>query len=430
MPNCPNCGIRVAKTANFCRKCGFNLQPSVVEDSAANEDEKGLLCPFCDKGDKLRYSKIYNSWACDRCGRYFDTPRGQVNGVRWVAPLIDEKVSYGKRRLPFRKVIVVILILAAIGVPVWWLVPTFALEVYVNPADGGVVTGAGDYHRFTDAQITAIPNECFEFTEWTGTGIANPGSSSTTGRINGADRTIIANFERYCYPPYEGHPYWEYFGRSPSYLTLDNNELATDPSWSQLKTFIEHDDTDQEIYDEVWFNCVDFSLLLHDNSETAGIKASFVEVDFVDEEVGHALNAFRTTDGRLVFVDCTGLEYSRSKYNNDTIAYIELGKEYGLISLDVVEGFSYGDYVRYMDEWEAYEKGVEEYNNELDAYDRVFYSCGGICTDEGWECNCQRLWSWYDELERWRRQLDRQYEELGGYYWESLGIVEEVRIWW
>jgi ribosomal protein L37AE/L43A len=435
MPYCPNCGIRVAKTANFCKKCGFNLKPSTVSDSTAEEDstiaksEKELLCPSCGKHDKVRWSVLNKSWICDNCGKSFDTPGGQVTDSRWVTPLFDEKVSHGKRKFSLGKVIVIILVLAAIGIPVWWLVPTFALDISVNPADGGVVTGVGDYHRFIDAQISAIPNECFEFTGWTGIGIDKPYYSPTTVRINDDDRQIVANFKRYCIPPSADHPYWEYFGRSPSYLSLYNNESATNPSWSQLKTFIEQDDTDKKIYDEYLFNCIDFSRIVHDNSEAAGIKAAYVEVDFINEEIGHALNVFETTDTGLVFIDCTGLEYSGSEYGKDTVAYVEVGKEYGLISLDVVEGFSYGNYERYMDEWEAYLIEAEDYFNESDAYDRAYYNCGGICTDEGWECSCQRLWSWHDDLERWRKQLIRQLDELGD-PWEPGGIVEEIRIWW
>ena len=35
-------------------------------------------------------------------------------------------------------------------------------------------------------------------------------------------------------------------------------------------------------------------------------RAAFVAVLFSDNEAGHALNAFRTTDRGLVYVDCTG----------------------------------------------------------------------------------------------------------------------------
>ena len=433
MPYCTNCSSEVSNTASFCPECGLKLAARAYESSEVNSRSS---CPSCGSGDKLRWSVLNKSWICDNCGRSFGTSTGFAPGG--FAPPQRElyersTASYREGGFPFSKAIAVTIILlvigTAIGVPLWWFLPTFPLIVVTTPSDGGVVTGGGDYHRNTDVLITADPNECFEFSGWTGINIANQGLASTTVHVSSTGQVLTANFERYCIPPGADHPYWEYLSGSPDYLSLDNNELATDPSWSQLKAFLEHDDTDEKIYNEDRFNCVDFALLVHDNSEEIGIKAAFVEIDFVDEEVGHALNAFKTTDSGLIFVDCTGLEYSRSKYDKDTVAYVEVGKEYGLISLGVVEGFSYGNYERYMDEWEAYQKDVEEYNNEVDDYDRVLDSCGGFCTYEGGKCSCQTLWPWYDELERWRKQLDRRLNELGN-PWEPLGIVEEVRIWW
>ena len=433
MPYCSDCGEKVSDTASFCPECGSQL---TARGSEARELNASSACPSCGSNDKLRWSVINKSWICDNCGRSFDTATGftPVGFTPTKREFYERStVTYREGGFPFSKAIVVTLILlvigTAIGVPLWWFLPTYPLMVVTTPTEGGVTTGTGDYHRNADVLITADPNECFEFSGWTGINIANPSSPSTTVHLSSTGQVLTANFERYCIPPGVNHEYWEYLSGSPNYLSLDNSELATDPSWNQLKAFLEHDDTDEKIYVEDQFNCVDFALLVHDNSEAVGIKAAYVEVDFVDEIEGHALNAFRTTDRGLIFIDCTGLEYSRSKYSKDTVAYVEVGKEYGLISLGVVEGFSYGNYELYMDEWEAYQKDVEEYNNELDDYDRVFDRCGGICTYEGGECSCQRLWPWYDELERWRRQLDRRFDELGN-PWEPLGIIEEIRVWW
>jgi len=45
-------------------------QLSAAADSEHSEGEQRSLCPSCGRGDKLRWSKIYNSWACDNCGKY------------------------------------------------------------------------------------------------------------------------------------------------------------------------------------------------------------------------------------------------------------------------------------------------------------------------------------------------------------------------
>lgn len=436
MPYCTKCGFKVGKTAKFCTKCGFNIAES---DSITSEIEVSNSCPSCGKGDKLRYSQIYNSWACDHCGHYFGTSREFIPTEDRV--LERQAISYGKRKIPLGIAIVIILILlVAIGVPVWIFVPSFALEIDPNPAYGGTYNGGGFYNRFTDASIAATPLECFEFTGWTGTGITNPSSASTTVYMGGQDHIVTANFERYCYPPYPGHSYWEYLDRSPSYLTLDNNEMATDPSWNKLKAFLQQDNTDQKIYDEESFNCVDFSLLLHDNSEAAGIKAAYVEVEFVNENVGHALNAFKTTDGALVFVDCTGLEDSSSKSNKDTIAYVEVGMDYGLISLDDVKGFSYGNFQSYWQNCDSYEEEYEEaldtYNERVKEYNALVNGCGGICTPWNYgygptdACACIILHTHESNLKQQRVNLEILFEKLCRVRWELGGVVKEVKIWW
>ena len=173
--------------------------------------------------------------------------------------------------------------------------------------------------------------------------------------------------------------------------------------------------------------------------------AAFVAVHFEDGEP-HALNAFRTVDAGLVFIDCTGAGFSMltpgesNADSHDKVAYIVIGREYGLISLDVVEGFSYESYEQHMEKWDAHNTAVEEYNDaiealnaDVEAYNRLYDRCGGHATPG----ECERLLSWYDELERREAELDnqlaeleRQELELGGYYWKPLGVVDSIEIWW
>jgi hypothetical protein len=58
---------------------------------------------------------------------------------------------------------------------------------------------------------------------------------------------------------------------------------------------------------------------LHDNSESAGIKAGWVSIQFENNGVDHACDVFNTTDRGLVFVDCV---------NGDTSVDLAEGKEY------------------------------------------------------------------------------------------------------
>ncbi len=125
---------------------------------------------------------------------------------------------------------------------------------------------------------------------------------------------------------------------------LLNVSTATDPTWERLKSFLLADPTDDEYY-SASFNCVDFAKMLHNNAEAAGIRSSFVIVNFEADLEGHALNAFNTTDKGLVHVDCTGGSISESRrLERDTIAYVVKGKILGHLSIEMVGSLEYSFY--------------------------------------------------------------------------------------
>ncbi|MDD4876261.1 MAG: hypothetical protein PHQ86_03910 [Dehalococcoidales bacterium] len=125
--------------------------------------------------------------------------------------------------------------------------------------------------------------------------------------------------------------------RSANNINLNNQTYATNPTWQELNTFLLTDPTDDHIYWDNSFNCSNFTEMLHNNAETAGIKSAFVAIFFADREIGHALNAFTTSDRGLVYVDCTGPALEQTyQYTDDwdKIAYVANGKEYGAISIN------------------------------------------------------------------------------------------------
>ncbi|MBA7476531.1 hypothetical protein ES707_11917 [subsurface metagenome] len=142
-------------------------------------------------------------------------------------------------------------------------------------------------------------------------------------------------------------PLYEKAGLSSREINLINNQIATNPTWQELIAFLRSDPTDDETYWKPVFNCANFAEMLHNNAETTGIKAAFVGVFFSDEEEGHALNAFKTTDRGLVYVDCTGPTLTQQLQQPylewDKIAYVLKGKAYGSvsISLTVYPEYSY-----------------------------------------------------------------------------------------
>ena len=108
-------------------------------------------------------------------------------------------------------------------------------------------------------------------------------------------------------------------------VVLIDSSTATNPTWSQLISFLSQDQTEQHTYIREVYDCSQFSRDVHNNAEAAGIRAAEVQIWFRNEVEGHALNAFLTTDYGLVYVDCTE--------EPDTIARAKAGKEYRAVKL-------------------------------------------------------------------------------------------------
>ncbi|MFC2035744.1 hypothetical protein ACFLUJ_06455 [Chloroflexota bacterium] len=260
-----------------------------------------------------------------------------------------------------------------------------------------------------------------------------------------------------------------YYGASPDKpVNLNNNETARNPTWDELLSFVELDDTDEGAYGFGVQVCADFANELHDNAEKAGIKAAWVALEFEDDSEGHALNMFETTDKGLVFVDSVGsipiesiplvndetdISPSSSK-SNDRIAYVQVGREYGLISLTVASSPLYSAYLTYVQKFNDYEARlatfitkVEGFNERVEAYNRdseQYESLVGGRKEIADPKEYKELSSMYDQLERIGIELDRESSDIDGeneslereltnlglMRWEPQGIVRSVEIYW
>jgi len=109
---------------------------------------------------------------------------------------------------------------------------------------------------------------------------------------------------------------------------LINNPGAENPTWAELKSFLVNDKTEQHEYILDEYDCSQFSRDLHNRAEAAGIRAAEVQISLVGEAVGHALNAFLTTDYGLVYVDCTEAP--------DKIARVKTPKSFRAVALQDV----------------------------------------------------------------------------------------------
>lgn len=255
-------------------------------------------------------------------------------------------------------------------------------------------------------------------------------------------------------------------------IELINNPNAADPTYAELVEFIVRDLTNTGDYVKGGpdsYVCSDFAEAVHNNAEAAGIRAAWVSIDLEGNDEGHALNAFETTDKGLVYIDCTGKlkktwtgsllpngEWSGSYLPapdptplnqllygkpvpesakitaRDTVAYIEVGKEYGMVGINEAKSLEYGFYLEYKQKWQDYDSMLEDYNQEVEEYNQEIK--GKVYTIGSPEA--QRIETWEAELERKEKILDNLEKELGYYFYElqdtseSAAIVKDVHIHW
>jgi hypothetical protein len=98
--------------------------------------------------------------------------------------------------------------------------------------------------------------------------------------------------------------------------------------------------------------------------------------------------------------------------NRDTVAYIELGEVYGLVSIDNASyyGLDYSGYRRWQQDMAAFESELALYNQRLGG--RTF-----VPEDE------------YRQLKAQAEIIDELAERIGGLY-QPLGTVTTVKIYW
>lgn len=139
----------------------------------------------------------------------------------------------------------------------------------------------------------------------------------------------------------DGHRIW-----------IHNNPDAKNPTYEELLVFLAQDETNLIPYDFDNFVCADYAEMLHNNAEKAGIRSAYVCVDFSSTSQffptpfgnSHALDAFKTTDEGLVFIDVSG--------GFDCVVDVVIDKLYVPIPLfSDVEFYSVGDVKFYKVQW-------------------------------------------------------------------------------
>jgi hypothetical protein len=110
-------------------------------------------------------------------------------------------------------------------------------------------------------------------------------------------------------------------------ITLISQSTATNPTWLELRAFLRDDKTDKNLYVPGVYECGNYAQDLHNNAEAQGIRAAFVAVHFHNDQP-HAINAFKTLDKGLVYIDVTGDTRPISLANLDKKVELEKDERY------------------------------------------------------------------------------------------------------
>jgi hypothetical protein len=116
--------------------------------------------------------------------------------------------------------------------------------------------------------------------------------------------------------------------RPSSDVELVNSETASNPTWAELLEFLREDKTDENRYVPDVYVCRHFARDVHNNAERAGMRAAYVSISYSGGETSHAVNAFKTTDRGLVFIDCTGARKPQCCHSYDAHVIVGLGAPY------------------------------------------------------------------------------------------------------
>jgi len=129
-------------------------------------------------------------------------------------------------------------------------------------------------------------------------------------------------------------------GADEHFIVLRNNPNAHNPTWAELKAFLENDPTDRHSYMPGKYTCGDFAETLHNDAEAAGIKAAIIAIELKSPNmagagVNHSLNAFETTDRGIMYIDETS---STAGYYADKEANLKVGNDYICVSIFPQQG--------------------------------------------------------------------------------------------
>jgi len=366
---CPNCGKNLYYDATLllwrCKSCQriytyHDLQSKRTHREAEPKETKQTR-PRAERSYKGKRQAEFTGAA-----RKARAATGKESGRSESGhPFDPDHVGYYRGEYPGRrrsrgipgwlKPIIVITILAMFGAVVWGLLGSEIADFFSNTATG---PSTGISEPSPEEVVTSPENS---------TDTSDTGEQTSEDNGDKQNNIIGGYYLGLVYTP-EG-----VLGGSECYgefIVLINNERAIDPSYNQLLTFLQQDRTDQFPYQytldvmEFYYGtaeshidleyisdiisgisqlsapriCADFAERLHNEAEMAGIRCAYVSVEL--SGVGHALNAFQTTDRGLIYIDDTGKVGGYGPSNCDKAVDVQIGQQYIPISLFPESGWS------------------------------------------------------------------------------------------
>jgi hypothetical protein len=160
-----------------------------------------------------------------------------------------------------------------------------------------------------------------------------------------------------------------------------------------------------------------------------------MSIDWVGGGIGHAVDAFETTDQGLVFIDCTGKsDYSQLEQNEDNVtlgswdkvAYIVIGYEYGVINITYAKSADYSFYQSFEEKWQELKERLAAYNAEVKLYNKEIRNTVFV---EG-SPQIARIRVWEQKLTVEENQISALSLEVGSSRFRPLGIVDNYVIHW
>ncbi|MBN1690030.1 MAG: hypothetical protein JW901_03305 [Dehalococcoidia bacterium] len=127
------------------------------------------------------------------------------------------------------------------------------------------------------------------------------------------------------------------FDNGKEYVVTHLDQYVTIPkavAYEEVLGFLKEDKTDEQEFIDQYFDCISFANDLKERATTHGIKCAVVSMDLTGtKRIGHAINAFETTDRGIVYFDP---QTDGQRYGIEVGGYYTLSERYKITKVDII----------------------------------------------------------------------------------------------